>query len=204
MALASLAGLILILCAILLYQLLTAPPPQPPGKPVEQPSNLGGEKGEEGPSLVGTPGEAGGEAQPAIGPTLRPTRLALPLTGAPRVVKAFGSPDDAYGDFRLYRAVAFAATAGDAVLASADGLVKAVERHPADGLSLLVDHGGGLVTRYAGLNKALVDGGATVKEGQPIGEAGAKLTTRTALGGHLMFEVLDDGDSVDPTTFLKK
>lgn len=62
-----------------------------------------------------------------------------------------------------------------------------------------IDHGNGLVTRYAHTSKVLVKEGDIVRRGQPIALIG---TTGRSTGPHLHFEVLVEGVQQDPARFL--
>ena len=62
-----------------------------------------------------------------------------------------------------------------------------------------IDHGNGLVTRYAHNSKLLVDVGTLVDEGQKIALMGR---IGRATGVHLHYEVLKDGRQVNPARFL--
>jgi len=62
-----------------------------------------------------------------------------------------------------------------------------------------VDHGNGLVTRYAHTSKILVKAGDLVKRGQVVAEVG---TTGRSTGPHLHFEVMVEGVQQDPAKFF--
>jgi murein DD-endopeptidase MepM/ murein hydrolase activator NlpD len=62
-----------------------------------------------------------------------------------------------------------------------------------------INHGGGMVTRYAHNAANLVAVGEQVKAGQAIAIVGS--TGRTT-GSHLHFEVRRDGKPVDPATII--
>ena len=66
------------------------------------------------------------------------------------------------------------------------------------GLTIDIDHGGGVVTRYAHLSEIAEDvrEGARVKAGDSIGAVGA---TGLVSGPNLHYEVRVDGRPVDPT-----
>jgi murein DD-endopeptidase MepM/ murein hydrolase activator NlpD len=68
--------------------------------------------------------------------------------------------------------------------------VRTAAWHPEYGQMLEVDHGNGLVTRYAHTSKILVKVGELVKRGQVVANVG---TTGRSTGPHLHFEVLVDG-----------
>ena len=89
--------------------------------------------------------------------------------------------------------------AGDPIFAAADGVVVSVEERDGYGNLVVIDHGGGLSTRYAHLSAFSVMPGEEVARGQVIGAMGC---TGTCTGDHLHFEVRVNGIPVDPMGFL--
>jgi len=69
------------------------------------------------------------------------------------------------------------------------------------GKTVVIDHGGGIVTLYAHNNKLLVKVGEKVKKGQQISLSGS---TGMSTGPHLHFEVRKDGVYIDPMIYLKE
>src|SRR5439155_175131 len=67
------------------------------------------------------------------------------------------------------------------------------------GKLVVVDHGGGVLTRYAHLSRFAVRRGEAVGAGAPLGLVGA---TGRATGPHLHFEVLVRGANADPLPAL--
>jgi murein DD-endopeptidase MepM/ murein hydrolase activator NlpD len=65
---------------------------------------------------------------------------------------------------------------------------------------IAIDHGNGLVSRYAHAAKRLVKLGQVVLRGQKIAEVGS---TGRSTGPHLHFEVRHRGLPQNPTRFLK-
>ena len=117
------------------------------------------------------------------------------------VGSGFGFRMDPFsGRAALHTGLDFPADVGTPILAAAGGLVLASEWHPAYGHVVEIDHGNGLVTRYAHSSRLLVDAGALVKRGQKIAEVG---TSGRSTGPHLHFEVLLDGVPQDPVRFLE-
>ncbi|MBA2539819.1 MAG: M23 family metallopeptidase [Deltaproteobacteria bacterium] len=88
---------------------------------------------------------------------------------------------------------------GTPVMAAGAGTVICAESKTGYGNVVFVDHGNGLVTRYAHLRKIEVKQGAIVTAGQRIGQVGSSGRTT---GPHLHFEVRIDGAPVDPVTAL--
>ena len=88
---------------------------------------------------------------------------------------------------------------GTPVLAAGDGVVIRAERQKGYGNVVYVDHGGGLVTRYAHLKQVEIERDTVVTAGEQIGRIGS---TGQTTGPHLHFEVRLDGRAIDPVTAL--
>ena len=88
---------------------------------------------------------------------------------------------------------------GTPVLAAGDGVVVRAETTDGYGNVVFVDHGGGVITRYAHLKKVDIARDTVVTAGDQIGRIGS---TGQATGPHLHFEVRLDGRAVDPVTAL--
>lgn len=89
---------------------------------------------------------------------------------------------------------------GTPIYAAAGGVVIFSGRHPQYGKLIEIDHGNGLITRYAHASKRLVNIGDLVVRGVQIGQVGK---TGRATGSHLHFEVRRHGRSVNPKRFLR-
>ena len=85
------------------------------------------------------------------------------------------------------------------MLAAGDGVVVFAGRQGGYGNVVYVDHGGGVVTRYAHLRRIETKKDASVTAGERIGQVGS---TGRATGPHLHFEVRLDGRAVDPVTAM--
>jgi murein DD-endopeptidase MepM/ murein hydrolase activator NlpD len=83
---------------------------------------------------------------------------------------------------------------------TARGVVSFTGQRNGYGNTIEVDHGHGLLTRYAHLAAIKVRPGQTVAAGQEIGAMGS---TGRSTGVHLHYEVWQDGRLQDPERFLK-
>jgi murein DD-endopeptidase MepM/ murein hydrolase activator NlpD len=88
---------------------------------------------------------------------------------------------------------------GQAVYATADGVVTHAGRQGAYGNLIVIDHGFGLETRYGHLSGFQVGQGDRVQRGDQIGRLGA---TGRATGTHLHYEVLANGRLLNPLRLL--
>lgn len=123
-----------------------------------------------------------------------------PVIAQARFVSSFGNRIDPFRQRPAFHSgVDFAAPTGAAVYAAAGGRVRFAGQRGAYGKLLEVDHGNGLVTRYAHLSRLQVRAGEVVTPGQRIGAVGS---TGRSTGPHLHFEVLQHGRFVDPQRFL--
>ena len=106
-------------------------------------------------------------------------------------------------DWRVHNGVDIAAEAGSAVCAAAAGEVYSVYEDETMGMTVVIRHEGGYITRYASLDTAVsVQPGDTVTMGQTIGKVGNTALMESAVGDHLHFAVTCDGEPVNPDTFL--
>ncbi len=96
---------------------------------------------------------------------------------------------------RMHKGVDFAAGAGTPILASASGKVVFAAWGGGYGNVVVIDHGKGIRTRYAHMQKFTVSNGQQVAQGQQIGKVGS---TGLSTGPHLHYEVWQNGNAVDP------
>ncbi|MCX4193436.1 M23 family metallopeptidase [Methylophaga sp. OBS1] len=93
-----------------------------------------------------------------------------------------------------------AAKSGSDVMAVADGIVTWVGERGGYGGLVEVDHGNGYVTRYAHNKTIKVKKGDRVSKGETLALMGS---TGRSTGPHVHFEVLRDGQHVNPYNFIK-
>ncbi len=127
--------------------------------------------------------------------------LRPPVSGPLQVTSSFGPRlDPFYGRPALHTGVDLRGAAGAEVHATAGGTVSVAASEGGYGTMVEVNHGDGLVTRYAHLASASVVQGQHVEPGGVIGHVGS---TGRATGPHLHYETRVNGEPVDPIRFLK-
>jgi murein DD-endopeptidase MepM/ murein hydrolase activator NlpD len=129
-----------------------------------------------------------------LAPDLTPL-LASPVPGVES--SGFGwRRDPVNRRAKFHKGTDFRADRGTPVYAAGPGLVAFTGRQRGYGNVIYIDHGGGLVTRYAHLHRIETHAGAPILAGHRIGQVGS--TGRTT-GPHLHFEVRLEGRAVDPS-----
>lgn len=90
------------------------------------------------------------------------------------------------------------------IKSSADGIVKSIVNDPRYGLTVVIQHEDGYETVYSNLLTAeFIVLGEEVTQGQTIGTVGNTAAFESNMDYHLHFELLKDGEYVDPTIYLK-
>jgi murein DD-endopeptidase MepM/ murein hydrolase activator NlpD len=116
----------------------------------------------------------------------------------------FGMRNDPFtGKQRFHKGIDIAAPAGTPVAAALPGKVISAGYERGYGNTVLVEHDGGLQTRYGHLASINVKAGDTVTSENVIGRVGS---TGRSTGAHLHFEVIRMGTQVDPArlaSFMK-
>lgn len=114
----------------------------------------------------------------------------------------FGNRVDPFGSrLAFHSGVDYPAPRGTTIVASGGGRVTYAGHRVEYGRTVEIDHGGGLVTRYAHASRLVVVPGQIVIPGQKIAEVGS---TGRSTGSHLHFEVIKDGLVVDPAYYLAR
>lgn len=143
---------------------------------------------------------------PATEPAQKQTmKTAAPVKG--EVVAEYAMDCLSYNqttrDWRVHNGVDYAAEAGTAVSAAADGEVYSVYEDDTMGMTVVLRHDGGYTTCYSSLaENVAVKAGDKVKLGQTIGYVGSTALLESAVGDHVCFRVLKNDESVDPADFL--
>jgi murein DD-endopeptidase MepM/ murein hydrolase activator NlpD len=114
----------------------------------------------------------------------------------------FGRRTDPFtGKPANHRGVDFAGKAGAEIVAVADGVVTWSADRYGFGNLVEINHGNGYSTRYAHNAENLVAVGEEVRKGQTVALMGE---TGRATGPNLHFEVLKNGQRVNPVTFIRQ
>jgi murein DD-endopeptidase MepM/ murein hydrolase activator NlpD len=98
-----------------------------------------------------------------------------------------------------HRGVDIAALSGSPIFAARSGRVVLAGWYGGYGLTVILDHGGGLQTLYAHASAVLVRPGQQVRAGQLIARVGS---TGVSTGPHLHFEFRIHGRPVNPLRYL--
>lgn len=117
----------------------------------------------------------------------------FPLPKGVWVVSAY------YGDGRNHQAIDLACKAGTNIYAVRGGTVVSAGWDGTYGYSIVIDHGNRIKTRYAHAKALYVSAGEVVESSQVIATVGK---TGKATGNHLHFEVILNGNRVDPAPYI--
>ncbi len=130
-----------------------------------------------------------------------PTAIPVSMNNA-RVSSTYGwRKNPVTGRYMLHSGVDFAAPAGSSVFAASAGIVVAAGNMNGYGNVVDIDHGNGVVTRYAHNSKLLVKAGDLVAKRQVIARVGS---TGRSTGSHVHFEVRVNDEPTDPIAFLSQ
>lgn len=126
-------------------------------------------------------------------PSIRPTDTGW-------VSSRFGLREDPFtGKQRFHRGLDFSVPTGTDVRVTAAGVVSVVQQQRGLGKVIKVDHGNGVVTVYAHLDKVLIKKGTKVERGQVIAKSG---NTGRSTAPHLHYEIRVQGRSVNPISYI--
>jgi murein DD-endopeptidase MepM/ murein hydrolase activator NlpD len=130
--------------------------------------------------------------------------LAIPSgqpTAAPMMTSSYGYRRDPFNGHAAFHAgLDFPGRYGQPINAAAGGRVTYVGQRQGYGNVVEVEHGNGLMTRYAHLSGFTARTGARIARGDTIGRMGS---TGRSTGTHLHFEVRLNGQAINPRRFLE-
>lgn len=118
------------------------------------------------------------------------------------ISSGYGERNDPFtGKRAQHDGLDFAGVKGSEILGVARGVVIWAGSKQGYGKTLEIDHGNGYVTRYAHNDELLVNAGDRVIAGQTVARMGE---TGRASSPHVHFEVLHNGNAVNPNQFVKQ
>ena len=134
--------------------------------------------------------------------TIEPPTFIVPVNGA-KVTSNYGYRKIALYNYvsKLHTGIDYGVATGTTVRASCGGTVIQAGRNGGYGNCITIQHANGIKTRYAHLSKILVSVGDKVTQGEKIALSGS---TGNSSGPHLHFEIIVNGNYVDPRTYLNK
>lgn len=113
----------------------------------------------------------------------------------------FGMRTDPFSGRRArHEGIDFAGRDGSPIISVAAGVVSFSGKRYGYGTVVEINHGNGYVTRYAHNKKNLVNVGDRVKKGQTLALMGS---SGRSTGPHTHFEVLKDGQVVNPAKYIQ-
>jgi len=136
---------------------------------------------------------SGRDAVRAKIPSIRPTDTGW-------LSSRFGLREDPFtGKQKFHRGLDFSVPTGTDVRVTAAGMVTVVQQQRGLGKVVKVDHGNGVVTVYAHLDKIIVKKGTRVERGEVIAKSG---NTGRSTAPHLHYEIRVQGRSVNPISYI--
>ena len=112
--------------------------------------------------------------------------------------------NETLGRYSSHRAIDFFAEAGTSVVAVYGGKIESIETTLLSGVTVVIDHGDGLKTSYNSIevdeNELFV--GKKVEAGEAIGTVSTTNRQEYKSGAHLHFQVIGDGEIIDPSKYL--
>lgn len=130
--------------------------------------------------------------------------LAIPSgrpTFNPVITSHYGYRRDPFnGGGAMHSGIDFRGPHGAPILAAANGRVSHAGWRSGYGKCVEIDHGNGLVTRYAHLSRISVAQGQKIGKGEKLGGMGS---TGRSTATHLHFEVRMNGKAINPKPFLE-
>ena len=162
------------------------------------------DQGDQVQAVATQPGDVAGE-QTYTGDGKKPANIKPPLAGQTLAEYSMDalSYNQTTRDWRVHDGLDIGAEAGTKVCAAADGTVYTVYDDETMGMTVVIRHDGGYITKYASLAEAVsVKAGDAVKAGQEIGQVGSTALLENAVGDHLHFSVTCNGEFMNPKDFL--
>ncbi len=132
--------------------------------------------------------------------------LSMPIDGG-EVLNEFSNGNlvksNTTGAWQTHNGIDIKATVGDTVMSAGAGTVSAVDNDPLWGVTVSIDHGNGILTRYSNLNSDVtVQAGQEISAGEEIGAVGETADIESKEETHLHFEITKNGSYVNPMELM--
>lgn len=133
--------------------------------------------------------------------------FVMPIANA-TISKSYNSEELQYNKtlncWEIHKGLDLLVTTGENVVACYDGTVSDIYTNYLEGTTIEITHADGLVSVYQGLNsETIVKVGDSVTSGQTLGTALGNLASETEDGSHIHFELIKDGEKVDPLNYIE-
>ena len=130
----------------------------------------------------------------------------LPVEG--EVINKFAMENLVYSEtleeWTTHQGIDIKADRTTVVKASEEGTVVAIKNDPRYGLTVIIEHNDGYKTVYSNLlTTEFVSEDESVSKGQSIGTIGNSAIFEISEEPHLHFEIIKDGEYIDPETLIK-
>lgn len=125
----------------------------------------------------------------------------LPVVGTYTYTSPFGMRlHPIYQTYRMHAGMDLVSGGGPVVAPATATVQSVILGDPGAGNFIVLDHGGGITSRYLHLASTSVKAGDKVAIGQKLGVEG---NTGGSTGAHLHFEIMRGGTAIDPVQWLK-
>lgn len=136
----------------------------------------------------------------------KPITFVKPVEG--EIIKEFAKDNLVYSETLLewttHLGIDIKAEKTTVVKSAADGTVKSIKNDPRYGLTVVIEHSEGYQTIYSNLlSTEFVVEGENVSQGQSIGTVGNTAIFEISDETHLHFELLQNGEYLNPEIFIK-
>ena len=108
---------------------------------------------------------------------------------------------EAIGEWRVHKGIDIKPKDTLLIESALAGKVEAVNNSEITATEIIIDHGNNVKTLYSNLVSANVKAGDTVEKGQVIGNVGKTVSIEASDGAHLHFEVIVDGQHINPLSY---
>lgn len=144
-----------------------------------------------------------GPVEPA---NTNPVVFSLPVLNA-TIYKGYNANELQYNKtlncWEIHKGLDLIANVGDSVVACYDGTVTNIYSNYLEGTTIEISHNNGLKSVYQGLsNNSIVNIGDVVKTNDLLGTVGTTLGLENEDGSHIHFELIKDGEKVDPLNYI--